>query len=335
MSVFVNHMDDYLAAGLSPFPVLTSRKRPAVRGWQQATPRKTEAWRRSFPDADGIGILMGRASGITEVDIDAPGDAYIALAMETFGPSPIVIQTASGKSKIWYRHNGESRHIRPFAGMPIDLLGGGFSIAPPSRRDDLGTEYRFVQGGLWDLNRLPKMRSDVLPMSEVTGVRRGERNNAVFMFAMNEARHCDDVETLIDATASWATAIAEPLPKREVEDAARSAWKYQIAGRNFVGKKRPQICEDDRAQDELRDCPDAYFLLKLFQRFHSGRGSFAIAARAMSKAGLPPWHFTKIERARDVLVERGFLAVVRRNRQGGAAGSYRLMPLRVKQGERV
>lgn len=62
--------------------------------------------------------------------------------------------------------------------------------------------------------------------------------------------------------------------------------------------------------DALLDAPDAILLLSLFERLHSGRQSFAISPTAMSKAGNPPWHRSRIERGRDVLLERGFLEEV-------------------------
>ena len=62
--------------------------------------------------------------------------------------------------------------------------------------------------------------------------------------------------------------------------------------------------------DSLLDQPDALVLLQLFRRYHSRRRAFAIAPTAMSRAGTPPWHRTRIQRARDVLIERGRLEVV-------------------------
>ena len=71
--------------------------------------------------------------------------------------------------------------------------------------------------------------------------------------------------------------------------------------------------------DALLDEPDAFTLLAMFQRWHGNRPHFAIAPRAMSAAGSPPWHRTRIERARDLLLHRGFiveLAEPRRKRTG-------------------
>ena len=198
MSVYGAHVGEYLAAGLPVFPVDTQSKTPAVRNWQKTTAKSARALADRFADADGLGVVMGARSRITEVDVDIAGDAALAFAMERFGDSPGTIRTASGKSKIWYRHAGESRRVRPVP--DIDVLGGGFTIAPPSWRNDLGAAYRFLTGGLDDLDSLPTIRAGALdsaPHSAVKppeAVRNGERNTWLFYRALEKARHCDDVE---------------------------------------------------------------------------------------------------------------------------------------------
>ncbi|SFD67398.1 bifunctional DNA primase/polymerase [Roseivivax sediminis] len=316
MGVFAQHVADFAERGLAAFPVDTRAKRPAVKGWQQASAVKSRAWARSpkLAAADGVGLLMGKPSGVVEVDVDAAGEAWLAVAVDRFGETPIKIRTASGKSKLWYRHNGEGRHIRPFPDEPIDILGNGFTIAPPSRREDLGTCYAFVTGGLDDVANLPTMP----PTERQTDTQRltgsaanGARNVSLWRWCMTEARHCEDVEALSAAAAAWNGALIAPLSAREVEQCARSAWKYEAAGRNFIGLKKPQLTNGDRIMDGLIDHPEAYALYLLFQRWHGNRNSFAIAPTAMSSAGSPPWPRRRIESARDILLERGFLAEVR------------------------
>ena len=308
--IFALHAGTYAAAGLPAFPVDTRSKRPAIRGWQRATPARARVW-ASVPKlggADGLGIVMGKPSGLVEIDVDATGEAWLAAAVERFGETPIVIRTASGKAKLWYRHNGEGRRIRPFADMPVDVLGSGFTVAPPSWREDLGAAYAFRSGGLDALDRLPSINPAALDTGfRAEGVIQGERNDCLWRWAMTQARHCDDVEALIDAAATWTSAMPDPLSAAEIDRCARSAWRYETTGRNFVGLRKPQVTEGDRTMDALLDEPEALTLLLMFQRWHGHRPRFAIAPTAMSAAGAPPWHRTRIERARDVLLQRGFL----------------------------
>lgn len=327
MGAYATHAAEYAAAGLAVFPVDTRAKRPAVRNWQKATARASRAWAAKFPDCDGLGVLMGAPSRIVEVDVDMVGDAALGAALERFGETPITIRTASGKSKAWYRHNGERRLVRPITGLDVDVLGGGFTVAPPSWRDDLGAGYRFLTGGLADLDSLPTIRAGALETRvwAAEGVMRGERNDRLYRWAMAEAHHCDDLAALEDACATWAGAMPDPLSAAEVAAVARSAWSYQCRGRNFIGVKKPQVTARDATMDKLQDAPDAFFLLSIFERYHRARADFAISPAAMSKAGNPPWHYTRIGRARDVLVERGFLVEVAAPERGRKrAGVYRL-----------
>lgn len=328
MGVYAQHVPAYANAGLPVFPVDTRLKRPAVRGWQKATARRAEGW-ATKPDlakADGIGIVMGPPSGLVEIDVDAVGDGWVSAAIERFGPTPIIIKTASGKAKLWYRHNGEGRHIRPFDGLPIDILGGGFTIAPPSWRDDIGQRYSFVSGNLSSLPGLPFMRSDALAggfSQAAEAVKIGQRNDSLFRYCMTQARFCDDVEALIDVAITWASAFRDPISPAEVEACAKSAWRYECDGRNYLGLKKPQLNAKDKIMDDLIDQPEAYALYLMFQRWHSHRSHFAIAPRAMSKAGSPPWHFSRIIRARDILLERGKIKEIVAPVQGKHPGQYR------------
>ena len=165
MGVFAQFAPVYADAGLPTFPVDTRAKRPTVRNWRRSGLTATRAWLEKFDDADGLGLCMGERSRIVEVDVDMVGDAALGAALERFGDTPITIRTASGKSKAWYRHNGETRRIRPIEGLPVDILGDGFTIAPPSHRSDLGRSYAFLTGSLSDLDHLPPIRADALDTS--------------------------------------------------------------------------------------------------------------------------------------------------------------------------
>ncbi|SFB82544.1 bifunctional DNA primase/polymerase [Tropicimonas isoalkanivorans] len=324
-AVFAEHVADYVNAGLVAFPVDARAKRPLVRNWERAGTNASRAWASNprFAGAEGIGIRMG---GIVEVDVDAAGDAWLQSAVERFGDTPVRIRTASGKGKLWYRGNGEGRRIRPFRGLPIDVLGGGFTIAPPSWREDLGAAYRFLSGSVANLNDLPTIRAGALEdgyTRAAEGVQDGERNNALWRHCMTQARFCDDVEALIDVAASWAGSFPDPLGLVEVERCARSAWRYECEGRNYLGLRKPQITAEDGYMDDLIDQPEALVLYQMFKRWHSKRPNFAIAPTAMSEAGSPPWHRTRIIRARDVLIERGFIQEVSRPIRGRRAGRYR------------
>lgn len=327
--IYAQHAGTYAAAGLPVFPVDTRKKRPALKGWQKATPQRARIWAsvENLGNADGLGLVMGKPSNVTEIDVDGVGEAWLAVALERFGETAITIRTASGKAKLWYRHNGEGRHIRPLGDQPIDVLGSGFTIAPPSWREDLAASYVFHTGGLEMLDCLPCIKSTALDTGfrrAAEGVRKGQRNDNLWRYCMVQARHCDDVEALIDVARTWASAFADPLSLAEIERCARSAWRYETTGRNFIGLRKPQITEWDKIMDALIDQPEAYALYQMFLRWHGNRPFFAIAPRAMSEAGSPPWSRHKIANARDVLLERGFIEELVKPHRGRNPGQYRL-----------
>ncbi|MFN3262979.1 MAG: bifunctional DNA primase/polymerase [Pikeienuella sp.] len=327
LGVFGLHAPEYHEAGLAVIPMDTRAKKPMVANWNKIGIPASRTMCARFAAAEGVGLVMGARSGLTEVDVDAVGEAYLGAALERFGESPVIIRTASGKAKIWYRHNGEARCIRPLPGAPIDVLGAGLTVAPPSWRGDLGAAYRFISGGLEDIRDLPTLRPAAFSSAPASAVRTGTRNDSLYRWCMIEARHCDDLEALKDAAETWAAAFPDPLSLAEIACVARSAWGYQERGRNFLGLKRPQATMEDVFMDQLLDAPDAFFLLAYFRRWHSNRPSFAIAPSAMSKAKSPPWHYQRIANARDVLLERGFIVELRPPAKGRRqVGLYRFAP---------
>ncbi len=336
--VYAQHALAYADAGLSAFPVDTRYKRPSVKGWQNASPRKSRQW-AAVPRlgvANGLGILMGKPLGLTEIDVDVVGEAWLALAVERFGETPVVIRTASGKAKLWYRHNGEGRRIRPIQGQPIDVLGNGFTIAPPSWREDLAASYEFRTGGIEDVANLPTIRPEAIGAAcgRISGqVLRGERNESLWRYCMVQARHCDRLDDLVDVAQTWASAFPDPLRAAEIDRCAQSAWQYEATGRNYLGLRKPQITEGDMIMDVLLDQPEAFTLYQMFLRWHSNRPSFAIAPRAMSEVGSPPWSRHKISNARDVLLERGFIEELEAPDRGRKkSGRYRLSNKMPKSG---
>ena len=104
-----------------------------------------------------MGFCPGRRSGLTILDVDTPDERVLTDALDRHGATPVIVRSGSGNFQAWYRNSGETRRIRPEPDKPIDILGGGFVVAPPSR----GTKgcYQFVQGDLDDLGRLPIMQN--------------------------------------------------------------------------------------------------------------------------------------------------------------------------------
>jgi hypothetical protein len=80
------------------------------------------------------------------------GCAAVASVSDLSGE--IIVRSGRGGLHAYYKHSGEGRKIRPNPSQPIDILGGGVVVLPPS----LGAErsYEIIKGHLDDLIALTK-----------------------------------------------------------------------------------------------------------------------------------------------------------------------------------
>src|SRR6516164_8562273 len=146
----------YAERGIATFPVRPN-KVPAISGYQKVGLPGSQQLAFKFSDADALGFMCGPRSKLTVLDVDSSSEIVLGNAIARHGITPILVRTASGKYHAYYRHNGERRRIRPFSGLPIDILGdGGFVVAPPSKTTH--GHYEFIECSLDDLDRLPTMQ---------------------------------------------------------------------------------------------------------------------------------------------------------------------------------
>ena len=140
--------------------------RPTGKGWMVKHPETfgrpaamALAAKPRFAGAN-LGFMCGSHNRLTVVDVDSPTDAELQHALETYGDSPIIVSTPSGGRHVYYAHNDEPRRVRLDERHPIDMLGGGLCVAPPSTRPS-GASYAWLRGGLADIanGNLPKIRS--------------------------------------------------------------------------------------------------------------------------------------------------------------------------------
>jgi hypothetical protein len=162
------------------------------------------------------------------------------------------VRTASGKYHAYYQHNAERRRIRPWRDLPLDLLGGGLVVAPPSLTPN--GRYEIIQGSLDDLDRLPVMRGleenlyawhqptarGSNPISEPSAERvvpEGQRNNSLFRHLMREAHTCENLDALVNEGRTFNGRCCWPLlSDDEIMRTARSVWDYTIKGKNRFGQ---------------------------------------------------------------------------------------------------
>ena len=194
-SSFDKWQADYAAHGVATFPVDTN-KRPMVQHYGKFGLVSSSQIASKFGHAPAIGFMCGRRSGVTVLDVDTTDERVLADAVYRHGTTPIVARSGSGHFQAWYRHAGERRLIRPRRDVPIDILGAGFVIGPPSRVAK--GSYQFIQGSLDDLESLPTLNDApaIIPTEAPTDWGRMQdgdgRNNALFRELGRAAQHCDD-----------------------------------------------------------------------------------------------------------------------------------------------
>ena len=154
MGIFAEWQPRYAEVAVPSFPVLG--KTPAINGYLKVGLKGSHALATKFTEADAFGIPLARA-GITVLDVDTPDERVLADAMSKHGPSPFIVRSGSGNWQAWYRNGGEGRRIRPDPSVPVDILGAGYVVAPPSKAAKGACQI--IQGSLDDLPDLPPIAS--------------------------------------------------------------------------------------------------------------------------------------------------------------------------------
>ena len=190
---------DYAAHGVATFPV-DANKRPMVSRYGGFGLVGSAKIASKFGHAPAIGFMCGKRNGITVLDVDCKDERVLADALDRHGKSGVVVRSGSGNFQAWYKHNSERRRIRPDRNVPIDILGNGFVVAPPSQ--SAKGSYQFISGSLDDLDRLPVMQNVRVEAWDnsrlVAEVKQGQRNNKLFSACLEASRHCDDFDQLCD-----------------------------------------------------------------------------------------------------------------------------------------
>lgn len=321
--VFAEYQPRYAEHGVATFPV-NDNKRPAVRGYLKMGLPASRELAEKFGAADGLGFACGKHSGITVVDVDSPDERVLADALDEFGPTPFVVRSGSGNHQAWYRHNGERRRIRPDKSRPIDILGGGYVVAPPSR--SRGGDYSIIEGSLDDLPSLPRLRSPNAPHDALQGagkVKCGQRNDTLWRECMKRARDCPDVESLMGfAMQANQEMFYEPLPDEEVLRIVASAWTKEANGENSFGRGQRVVIPHDHIDGLLRSYPDAFILLTILRRHHWGR-EFVCANEMASHMPGGGWTRQRFAAARRKLEETGEIVMLRPAIKGVGPAVYR------------
>lgn len=309
----------YAEHRIATFPV--EGKVPAISGWQRIGLTGSSKLAQKFAGAHAFGFCPGGRSRLTILDVDTLDERVLTDALDRYGPTPVIVRSGSGNFQAWYRHNGENRLIRPEPDRPIDILGSGFVVAPPSR--GVKGTYQFIQGHLDDLDGLPTLQINktssppLAPTSTSIGaVVEGQRNKALFDHCMRSAHCCDDKESLIDVARTTNAGYMAPLPDSEVVKIANSAWDYEERGENRFGQTGawlPQATINALVHD-----PTLLALITWLKAANRPNAEFLVADGLCAPKYLG-WPINRLRSARRRAMETGWIVKIRHEAKGLAA----------------
>jgi hypothetical protein len=328
---FLHWQPIYAERGITLIPC-GDNKVPLVKNPQKFGRDASAAISTRYQDATAFGYYCGRRNGVTVLDVDTPAERVLADAIARHGPTPIVVRTGSGKFHALYRHNNERRSVRAWDGLPIDLLGAGLAIAPPSVVAN--GQYQIIEGHLDDLDRLPIMRQleDRLYNSVVgpRPQRQGEgRNNDLWRRAMREAYHVDDFQQLLDRVETLNQEYAEPMQRAEVTKIAVSAWQKTELGDNWFGQFGVRFPTWE-VNELIKTSPDDYLLLSYLRANNKPDATFWVTNGMAETFG---WSRQRLAAARRSLLRRGYFWRLRHATNNEPA-LYRWLPHHKQGGER-
>lgn len=319
---FSRWQPEYAARGISLFPVMLEgkNKRPAIRNYMKIGDRGSRKLAcGGYANSEAFGFAAGERSRITVLDVDSANENDLADAMSRHGQSKFVVKSVSGHYQAYYRWSGETRRIRPVSGRPVDILGGGFTVAAPSQSND-GRGYQIIAGTLDDLATLPPLKGGGVgsvaaldQMGEGSG-----RNETLFRLLGKQAHSCDDLASLLDVAASVNSEFGVPLSDKEVERTARSVWKMQVEGRNRFGQYGAWFEASDLSKYLTVLSPQAFALLAFVKANNGPASQFIVADAMRDRSEFASWSRRDFTKARRELIERGLIVPLTRKAPGQA-----------------
>lgn len=320
MGIFAEYQPRYASHNIPTFPLsfADGEKKPAVTNFARFGLKASAQLPLKFGEADAFAFMAGKRSGVTVIDIDSPDDEdLLREVLARYGDTPMITRTGSGGFHLYYRHAGEERKIRFDPQVPVDQLGGGVVAAPPSKGSK-GT-YQLIRGTLADLDRLPFINQPKAANCDRAVrqlVQAGGRNKALLSYLRGEARHVDDLQTLIDVAQTYADQHLDrtsdhPFTDDEVRNVAKCVFDWTQRkigeGQYFVGTGRYVIEGHDRLKQAMALGPYAFTLFMHLKVRCGGLASFQIANDMRHDMPDGAWPRRKMQDARQSLIDAGII----------------------------
>lgn len=333
LGIFAEHQPIYALHHIPTFPM--QGKKPAVTGYAKAGTNVSQQWAFKFPESDALAFMAGGRTKITVLDIDSPDEDLLRDMMKRHGQTPIIVRSGSGNFHAWYRFNDEARKVRPDPSIPVDLLGSGVVVAPPSKGSK-GT-YQFIRGSLGDLHKLRPAANIIsfpkpkLERAEVVQrVAPGGRNEALRDHLRSQARFCDDLDALLDVAHTFAAerldTLSKPFPDSEIIATAKSVWAWTqekiAAGEYYVGTGQRLTLSFDAIDRVLPLGADAIALFLNLQRRSNHRGELIVANDMRLAMRDGEWTLVRFRKARATLIAAGIITETKKASTYHGAARY-------------
>jgi len=240
----------FAVAGYSVIPVGKDKK-PLLNSWKKyqttpATEEEIEKWWEMWPDAN-IGIVTGKVSGISVIDLDTQGKKETATSITLF-PATFTVRTGNGGYHLYYQYQkGLTVSANAYPQYPgLDIRSdGGFVVAPYSTTDYLkdgkrvGGEYSIIE----NMEPVPfpiKMFASgkgKRTLSSKIGVGKGGRNDSITSFIgqlLHSAPETEWESEVWPAVERANRTYSPPLPPTELRTSFESIVKKEQARRQSL-----------------------------------------------------------------------------------------------------
>jgi hypothetical protein len=148
MNIFEECAQEYFDEGMKVVPIKPNEKYPAIKNWQQEDFSKRIEQFASW----GIGLQLGKVSGVIALDIDTDDKAIL----DALPPSPVRKRGQKGETR-FFKYSGEKSQKFHNKGFEI-LSDGNQTVLPPSLHPD-GMRYHWLNDDLlsYDHRDLPEL----------------------------------------------------------------------------------------------------------------------------------------------------------------------------------
>ena len=230
-------------------------KIPIIKNWQQFynTPKTTEDLTEAFKNAENIGLITGKISNITVVDIDyynKDGTRKFKTSLEEFlkkYPTDVVVETGSGNHHLYYEYTPNVKtgtNIEELFGADV-RNDGGQVVLPPSTHES-GKKYKYIRTGLYgklnaniDYNKGVGNNTNKSWITTILdGVSSGERDDACAKLAgyyHSKGMPVDIIRTLL---LQWNVRNNPPLSTNQIEKVIGSITKYKLPTENTTTQEK-------------------------------------------------------------------------------------------------